>query len=194
MQFLSFLASVGWIACLVFVLFSVACSLYIISEWVEEHPRFTRKTLQYTAWVVDGLHIFCLLDGLSIWRIIWSTAINHIYTLNLSTFPLVNMSNPVFLGSCGLAIANHFVWFYYFINSLQYPFGQVCAFMFFCVWMLPLGLFVSLTPLETSLPNSENEAAAGNNGGRKTRQNMFKTLFTKIYDPSSAERQDLHTE
>ncbi|KAI8318206.1 DUF396-domain-containing protein [Martensiomyces pterosporus] len=186
-MFLGVLSTLGWVFGLLFVVFSVACGLYIISEWVEEYPRQTRKVIQYAVWAVDLVHVLTLADGMSWWRIGLSLAINHVYTLNLATFPLVNLASIAFLGSCGLAIGNHFLWFFYFIGHLGYPFGQVCAFMFFCVWLVPIALFVSLTPVESSLPSSQEASS----GGKKMRQNMFKALFSRL---KRTDEQVLHTD
>ncbi|KAJ1938515.1 erv26 super protein [Linderina pennispora] len=180
---LGLLATLGWALGLVLLVFSVACSLYIISEWAEESPRQTRKAIQVSVYIVDALHALTLVDGISWWRVLVSLAINHVYTLNLQTFPLVNLASPGFLGSCILAIANHFMWFFYFIGHLGFPFGQVCAFMFFCVWMVPISLFISLMPVESSLPNTQDS--------KKTRQNMFKAVFQRL---RRADEQILHVE
>ncbi|ORX65939.1 long-chain-fatty-acid-CoA ligase 1 [Linderina pennispora] len=159
---LGLLATLGWALGLVLLVFS----------WAEESPRQTRKAIQVSVYIVDALHALTLVDGISWWRVLVSLAINHVYTLNLQTFPLVNLASPGFLGSCILAIANHFMWFFYFIGHLGFPFGQVCAFMFFCVWMVPISLFISLMPVESSLPNTQDS--------KKTRQNMFKAVFQRL--------------
>ncbi|KAJ1814906.1 erv26 super protein, partial [Coemansia sp. RSA 2599] len=153
--------------------------------WVEEHPRQARKAIQLAAWAVDGVLALTLLDGLSGWRIAVSIGANHVYLQNLQTFPIVSLSGPVFVGSCVLAVANHFMWFLYFIGNLGYSFGQVCAFMLFCVWLVPLALFVSLTPVDSELPSARE-------GAGKSRQNMFKSLFSRLLPSSENRPQPLH--
>jgi hypothetical protein len=38
--------------------------------------------------------------------------------LLLSTFPAIELDNVVFLVSCVMVIVNHFMWFFYFADSL----------------------------------------------------------------------------
>ncbi|KAJ2802542.1 long-chain fatty acid-CoA ligase, partial [Coemansia furcata] len=113
------------------------------------------------------------LDGVSLWRVVASMCANHIYTLNLETFPLVQTTSAAFLGSCALAVGNHFMWFFYFIQNLAHPFGHVCALMFFCVWMVPLALFVSVTPVDASLPSARID---------KTPTRRFHTTADRVVD------------
>ncbi|KAJ2740375.1 erv26 super protein [Coemansia sp. BCRC 34301] len=190
--FLGALATLGWALSAAFVVFSIGCGLYIISEWVEEYPRQTRKLIQWSVWTIDGVHLLVALDGVSLWRVALSACANHAYTLNLETFPLVQVTSMAFVGSCALAVGNHFMWFHYFIQNLAYPFGQVCALMFFCVWLVPLALFVSLTPMDEALPSTQQ--AGGDR--QRTRQNMFKALFAwfRQVDDTRAQRQSLHSE
>ncbi|KAJ1661933.1 erv26 super protein [Coemansia sp. RSA 1813] len=188
MAFLAGLVTAGWLAGVVFLLFSVGCGLYVLSEWVEEHPRITRRLLWYTVWAVDVVLVLMAVDGLSIWRILVSLCTNHIYATNLEGFPLVNLGGAKFLSSCALAISNHFLWFFYFIQRLSFPFSQVCSFMFFCVWLVPLALFVSLVPIDTALPSAQTSERG------KTRQNMFKTLFSRFAKADSEQQQPLHVE
>ncbi|KAJ1884039.1 erv26 super protein [Kickxella alabastrina] len=184
---LSALSTIGWAAGLVFGIFSLACGLYVTSEWVEEYPRQARKAIQLSTWAIDALLLLALLDGTSIWRTLVTLATNHVYMQNLTNFPLVNLSGPVFLGSCILAVGNHFLWFFYFIKWPGILFGEVCAFMFFCVWLVPLALFVSLTPVDAALPSSREA------GTKRVRQNMFKTMFSKFVR-SEEQPQLLHNE
>ncbi|KAJ2495522.1 erv26 super protein [Coemansia sp. RSA 2052] len=187
------LATLGWVLGATFVVFSIGCGLYVISEWVEEYPRQTRKLIQCLVWTIDCVHLLAALDGVSLWRVALSVCANHIYTLNLEMFPLVHITSMAFLSSCVLAVGNHFMWFFYFIqNLLAYPFGQVCALMFFCVWVVPLALFVSLTPMDESLPS----ARQADGDRQRTRQNMFKAVFAMFRQPDEAQgrRQSLHSE
>ncbi|KAJ2016818.1 erv26 super protein [Coemansia sp. RSA 376] len=189
--FLNALATLGWVLGAAFVVFSIGCGLYVISEWVEEYPRQTRKLIQFSVWTIDIVHVLAALDGVSLWRAVASMCVNHVYTLNLETFPLVQTTRPAFLGSCALAVGNHFMWFFYFIQNLEHPFGHVCALMFFCVWMVPLALFVSLTPMDVTLPRAHDSG-----DHKRMRQNMFKTLFAKFRQPddSRTRQQSLHAE
>ncbi|KAJ2789635.1 erv26 super protein [Coemansia guatemalensis] len=191
MTFLGLLSAAGWVLGLIFAIFSLACGLYVVSEWVEEYPRLTRQVIHVSVWTVDVVHVLAAFDGLSVWRLAVSAAANHIYALNLARFPLVDLGSATFVGSCLLAVSNHFLFFFYFMSHLRFPFDQVCAFMFFGVWLVPLALFVSLTPVDASLPSAQ--AATGDRS--KNRQNIFKMVFSRF--GRSEERrlpQSLHAE
>ncbi|KAJ1862480.1 erv26 super protein [Coemansia sp. RSA 2703] len=185
---LGILAKIGAIAGVLFGVFSLACGLYVLSSWVEEYPRQARKAIHYTALALDAILVLTLFDGLSLWRVAITLAANYVYLQNLHTFPMVSLGGPVFLLSCGLTISNHFMWFFYFIKHLGYSFGQVCSFMLLCVWLVPLALFVSLTPEDAALPSG-----GSGEGGRKSRQNMFKAMFARFVR-SSDEPQSLHVD
>ncbi|PIA13226.1 hypothetical protein COEREDRAFT_31483, partial [Coemansia reversa NRRL 1564] len=161
MTFLSLLSAAGWVLGLIFAVFSLACGLYVVSEWVEEYPRLTRQVIQVSVWMVDVVHVLAVFDGLSVWRLVASAAVNHVYALNLERFPLVDLGSASFVGSCVLAVGNHFLFFFYFMSHLRFPFDQVCAFMFFGVWLVPLALFVSLTPVDSSLPSAQATTGDG---------------------------------
>ncbi|KAI9468353.1 erv26 super protein [Coemansia sp. RSA 989] len=192
MQVLRELARVSWLVGVVFVVFSVACGLYVVSEWVEEYPRQTRRLIRYAVWTVDVLLVLTLLDGLSIWRIALTIGANHIYALNLARFPLVHLSSMTFVGSCVLAVSTHFLWFAFFVQNLRYPFEQVCSFMFFGVWLVPLALFVSLTPADSSLPSSSAQPVSVGST-TKSRKNIFKTILTH-FRGAEHHRQELHND
>ncbi|KAJ2161778.1 erv26 super protein [Coemansia sp. RSA 552] len=184
------LSSASWALGLLFVVFSLACGLYVISEWVEEYPRQARRLIQLTVWVVDAVHVAAVVDGLSVWRAIVSVAANHLYAMNLDRFPLVQLTGPVFLSSCVLAVSNHFLWFFYFIRAPQCPFDQVCTFMFFGVWLVPLALFVSLTPQDAALPSAQTTGAPRG----KSRQNFLRAAFSRVRQQGEQLPQTLHSE
>ncbi|KAJ2778453.1 erv26 super protein [Coemansia javaensis] len=182
------LAAGGWAAGAAFAVFAVACALFVVAEWAEERPRQARRAIWAAVWAVDTVLALAALDGVSAWRALASAAANHVYALNLARFPLVHMGGALFLGSCALAVGNHVLWFVYFIQRLDFPFGQVCAFMFFGVWLVPLALFVSLAPADAALPSARARPA-----GPKTRRSALRALLA-LAAPAPAEPQPLHTE
>ncbi|KAJ2711445.1 erv26 super protein [Coemansia spiralis] len=178
-------ATAGWVAGVVFLVLSVACALFMVSEWTEEHPRQTRRAIQCAVWAVDALLALAAFDGLSAWRAAATAASNHVYALHLAQFPLVRVGGVLSVSSGALALGNHFLWFLFFMRNLHYSFGQVCSFIFFAVWLVPLALFVSLTPADTALPNAQAGAAP------KTRRNILRTLLAGF---RPADAQQLHAE
>ncbi|KAJ2758327.1 erv26 super protein [Coemansia nantahalensis] len=179
-------AAAGWLAGGAFLVLAVACALFMLSEWAEEYPRPTRRAIQGAVWAVDALLVLAALDGLSVWRAAATAASNHVYALHLAQFPLVRVGGALAVCSMALALGNHCVWFVFFMSNLHYPFGQVCAFIFFAVWLVPLALFVSLTPTDAALPSAQ---AAG---APKTRRSIVRALLSGSR-PAGA-RQELHAQ
>eukprot|EP00002_Diphylleia_rotans_P036668 TRINITY_DN8108_c0_g1_i1.p1 TRINITY_DN8108_c0_g1~~TRINITY_DN8108_c0_g1_i1.p1 ORF type:complete len:136 (-),score=28.46 TRINITY_DN8108_c0_g1_i1:86-493(-) len=73
------------------------------------------------------------------------------YSLLLATFPTIDLISFKFLGSCGLLVCNHYLWFQFFANQHQ-PFRIVMGIFFICVWLVPFTFFVSLSANESVLP------------------------------------------
>ncbi|KAI9759420.1 MAG: isocitrate dehydrogenase (NAD(+)) idh1 [Chaenotheca gracillima] len=109
-------------------------------------------------------------------------ASHAVYLGNLRRFPVVKLSEPVFLLSCVLVIANHFLWFRHFSlppsmpprpNSSSDPrytdmnvptFTQVASYFGICVWLVPFALFISLSASDYVLPSMGSEYATGGGG------------------------------
>jgi hypothetical protein len=54
-----------------------------------------------------------------------------------------------------LAVGDHCAWFYYFTTA-YYPFAQILAFFFVCVWLIPFAFFISLSANDNALPQAGN--------------------------------------
>ncbi|KAL2046086.1 hypothetical protein N7G274_001533 [Stereocaulon virgatum] len=164
-----------------FLTLAIASGLYYLSELVEEHTVIARKLLTrliYTVIATQSLlalidHFPWLLSGLSI-------ASHAIYLGNLRHFPIVKLSDPVFIVSCLLVLLNHFLWFRHFSHpppsSRTYPsslydrpdiptFTEIASYFGICVWLVPFALFVSLSAGENVLPSMGSEYATGGSVG-----------------------------
>ena len=105
-----------------------------------------------------------------------------VYYQNLRRFPIVKLTDPIFILSCALVIINHYLWFKHFsapprfsrssggypYYSPREPYGQpqptfteVASFFGLCVWLVPFSLFVSLSASENVLPSMGSEYATG---------------------------------
>ena len=104
--------------------------------------------------------------------------VSHVvYMQNLRRFPIVKLTDPVFLFSCLLVLVNHWVWFRHFSapprsnsSGLRYnyydqpavpSFTEIASFFGLCVWLVPFALFVSLSAGENVLPSMGSEYATG---------------------------------
>ena len=97
-----------------------------------------------------------------------------VYLQNLRRFPIVKLTDPVFILSCVLVLANHWLWFRHFSAppkpSERYnyyaqqdapTFTEVASFFGLNVWLVPFALFVSLSAGENVLPSMGSEYATG---------------------------------
>lgn len=128
--------------------------------------------IQTLLWAVDRFPFF--LSLLSI--------VSHlVYASNLRRFPIVKLSDPLFILSCFLVGLNHWLWFRHFSKPLPPPaaasgwrqpyqgarpeelpsFSQVASYFGLCVWLVPFALFVSLSAGENVLPSMGSEYATG---------------------------------
>lgn len=154
----------------VFLVLAIAAALYYISELVEEHLEPTRRLLTRLIYAVMGVFVLLVVvDRFPLMLSIFSVFSYWVYLRNLTKFPYVELSAPVFLTSCVLVIANHFLWFNHFHNPYipsieerlkhdyvppRIPlFIEVCSFFGLCVWLVPFALFVSLSAHDNLLPH-----------------------------------------
>jgi len=80
----------------------IASGLYYLSELVEEHTVIAKKFLTRLIYFVIGTQIFlCLVDGFP-WGLSALSIFSHvIYLGNMRRFPIVKLSDPLFICSCG---------------------------------------------------------------------------------------------
>jgi len=147
-----------------------------LSELVEEHTVFAKKLLYRLIYGVVAIQILLLVvDKFPIGLSALSVVSHGIYAQNLRRFPIVKLTDPLFLLSCALVIVNHYLWFRHFsappahsYNSYPYSrdfniptFTEIAAYFGLCVWLVPFALFVSLSAGENVLPSMGSEYATG---------------------------------
>lgn len=192
-MFLQLLSYVGVTLGFFFLVLSIALGLYYLSELVEEHTEPTRRFLKR---LIQGnvvvLLLLWLFDSFPFKLTAFLIVSYIIYMKNLEKFPYVQFTSPIFLVSCVLVVANHFLWFEYFHNpevpplevrlSAEYVprrvplFTEVCSFFGLLVWFVPFALFVSLSAHDNLLPQHME-----NNPEMKKKSNgLAKVVVTKV--------------
>ncbi|KAL8807526.1 MAG: hypothetical protein Q9182_000691 [Xanthomendoza sp. 2 TL-2023] len=159
-----------------------AAGLYYLSELVEEHTVLAKKLLTRTIYAIVAIQLFlAIIDRFPITLSLLSIGSHAVYAGNLRHFPIVKLTDPVFLSSCVLVILNHFLWFRHFsappaASSSRNPglgrydyadiptFTEIASFFGICVWLTPFALFVSLSAGENILPSMGSEYATGSVG------------------------------
>jgi hypothetical protein len=81
---------------------STASGLYYLSELVEEHTVFAKKLLTRLIYAVISIQVLlCLIDGFPFWLSLLSIVSHVVYLGNMRRFPIVKLSDPLFITSCG---------------------------------------------------------------------------------------------
>ncbi|CAG8950393.1 hypothetical protein HYFRA_00006886 [Hymenoscyphus fraxineus] len=177
-----------------FLTLAIASGLYYLSELVEEHTVIAKKLLTRLIYLVIAIQtLLCLVDGFPFKLSLLSIVSHIVYLGNMRKFPIVKLSDPLFLASCGLVLLNHYVWFSHFSNPhLATPrsrydivnmptFTEIASYFGLCVWLVPFALFVSLSAGDNVLPTMGSEApGVGAGDGKNKRQGMIKVLVDTI--------------
>ncbi|KAF2644157.1 DUF396-domain-containing protein [Massarina eburnea CBS 473.64] len=175
MWILPLLGYIGVVLGFAFLTLAIASGLYYLSELVEEHTVLAKRLLTQLIYGVVGIQILLLLvDGFPLGLSALSIGSHVLYAQNLRRFPIVKLTDPLFLVSCGLVITNHYFWFRHFsappAHHSSYPytrdpsiptFTEISSYFGLCIWLVPFALFVSLSAGENVLPSMGSEYATG---------------------------------
>lgn len=197
-MFIQVLAIAGTVAGFTCLTLSIAAGLYYFSEIIEENLQTTKRFLSKSLYVLSAiLVLLALLDGFSIKLTLFSLFSYFVYSLNLKKFPNIQISNPIFIGSCLLAFLNHYLWFNYFNNPYipsiderlapdfvppYYPsFTEIASFFGICIWMFPFALFISISSNENGLPLSMDTSPDQHDGNPHVKKsvNLVRSLISK---------------
>ncbi|KAI7260383.1 DUF396-domain-containing protein [Hortaea werneckii] len=181
MWILPLLGYVGLALGFLFLTLAIASGLYYLSELVEEHTVISKRILTRLIYAVIALQLLlALVDAFPYPLSALSIASHIVYLQNLRRFPIVKLSDPIFLTSCVLVLANHWLWFRHFSQGPQQgrgshqdryggyysrqeipTFTEIASFFGLQVWLVPFALFVSLSAGEYVLPSMGSEYATG---------------------------------
>lgn len=85
-----------------FLTLAIASGLYYLSELVEEHTVFAKKLLTRLIYVVVAVQTLLLaIDRFPILLSLVSIVSHGVYAQNLRRFPVVKLTDPIFISSCG---------------------------------------------------------------------------------------------
>ncbi|KAG5930296.1 hypothetical protein E4U42_002220 [Claviceps africana] len=173
-----------------FLTLSIASGLYYLSELVEEHTVLAKRLLTRLIYAVLAVHlVLWLVDGFPLGATLLGMFAHVVYLGNMRRFPMVRLSDPLFLLSCVLVLVDHYMWFRYFSDSQLHAyqrssyyegvdlpsFSMIASFFGLCVWLVPFALFVSLSASDNVLPTMGTEPVRGADGKTKP-QGMVKAL------------------
>ena len=87
----------------------LASGLYYLSELVEEHTVIAKKILTYLIYFVITIQILLVVvDKFPFGLTALGVASHGVYSLNLRRFPIVKLTDPTFILSCGIQLARLF--------------------------------------------------------------------------------------
>lgn len=190
MYVLPALGYVGLALGFTFLTLSIASGLYYLSELVEEHSVLSSKVLRRLIYAIIAIQLLLAVVDSFPWHLTALGVISHaVYLTNLRHFPIVKLSDPLFILSCALVLVNHWVWFRWFSSPTaftdsrsafggsrgragdRYSYGvgygnqpsftEIASYFGICVWFVPFALFVSLSAGENVLPSMGSEYATG---------------------------------
>lgn len=149
---------------------------------MEEHTVLARRLLSRLIYGIITVQIFLVIfDRFPLFLSLLSIVSHLVYASNLRRFPIVKLSDPLFILSCLLVGINHWLWFRHFSkplppsrrteNNWRQPyqvdydempsFSEVASYFGLCVWLVPFALFVSLSAGDNVLPSMGSEYATG---------------------------------
>lgn len=188
---------------------TLASGLYYLSELVEEHTVLARRVLTRLIYGIVAIQVLLMIiDRFPVSLSLLSIASHMVYASNLRRFPIVKLTDPLFLLSCLLVGLNHWLWFRHFSkplppsNNWRQPYGvnydempsfsEVASYFGLCVWLVPFALFVSLSAGENVLPSMGSEYVTGANptglgpsDAKSKNKGMAKALVDGVRDWTS---------
>ncbi|XP_002985638.2 protein SVP26 [Selaginella moellendorffii] len=187
--FSSISAFTGIFLILSFLSLGIAAGLFYLAEVAEEHTQLTRKIIGISIkgilaiyvllFVVDGLPFFCVLSGIGA---------HVLYLQLLKTYPIVDPTSNIFLGSSGAGALSVIMWSRFFLQHPRCAYvtlGWAIGFMAVTVFFVPFLFLISLTTSSQSLPHvsSSSDSQASSSGflGKK-RTTAVSSLFRFLTD------------
>ncbi|KAK5110860.1 hypothetical protein LTR62_005571 [Meristemomyces frigidus] len=178
MWILPALGYLGLLLGFLFLTLAIASGLYYLSELVEEHATLSKKILTRLIYAIIACQLLlATIDRFPLYLSALSIGSHILYLQNLRHFPIVKLTDPVFLLSCVAVLGNHYFWFRHFSappaatggnERFNYyaqqdapTFTEIASFFGLCVWLVPFALFVSLSAGENVLPSMGSEYATG---------------------------------
>jgi len=151
---------------LVFAAICLACGLYYLAELAEENTSLAKKLLQWGSLAEIALQLLLWVAERFPWLPVVTTIAAHaVYLGLLDKFPFIEPTSPPFVLACLLFLGSNYFWFRYFTTTREFfyqyrlaPVPSVASYFFFALWIVPIGLFVSLTINDSVLPGAGTDA------------------------------------
>jgi hypothetical protein len=141
----------GYIAS-AFLALSVASGLYFLADLAEEHSVLTKRILTYMVVVLMALHLLLWVVGdIPFLAMLVGLAAHGCYLAMMDRFPDLELLSWKSISGLILFLLSHWFWLDFLRSQNFYTLHMALFFQTF-VWIAPLGLLVSVTINESSLP------------------------------------------
>ena len=174
---------------------SISSFLYQLAELAEEYPTLAGIILRkYALPIVCALHVLLWMDGLPFMAVLIGLLCHGSYYLMLKSYPLINVYSATSVVSAVSFFVCHWNWLNYFSDlgtqqrenydgTAAPGMGRISmlhlvGFFMVCVWLIPVGIFISMTVNDNVLPGTIEVMDSGEK--KKGGSNPFKTLYDKL--------------
>ena len=199
LSFFSLLSYISGYCVIVFLAVSLACGLYYLAELTEEYPAITKKIIQISIYQSAASLVFLFFfDDFPWMETIFTLVGCFLYHKLMQSFPLINFSSPLFIGSMVSFLIQNMMWYYWFDAeepyreyvalsssyifaseylrlSYSYTLLKIMGFFVPCVWLVPFLLFISLSVNDSVLPTGLPSSDSATQDGKK--QSLVKSIF-----------------
>eukprot|EP00035_Acanthoeca_spectabilis_P032690 m.19944 g.19944 ORF g.19944 m.19944 type:complete len:197 (-) comp5505_c0_seq1:397-987(-) len=161
----------SWVSSLLVAIFALVCisaGLYFLAEAIEEYSVAAGAVLRHAliGCVVCNV-LVGLVEPIPLPVTAASLCAHGAYYATLKAFPLLEMG-PAFYSSCALLLLHNYLAFSTFAET-WFSFDEFLAYFVICVWLVPFGLFISLSVNDNVLPShggGNDKTMAGGLGGQ----------------------------
>ena len=172
----------GYITILTLAL-AISAGLYLLSELTEEFPSTVGKVLTYSLIVVTVLQLVLWADGLPWFECGVELVALAAYASMLRTFPFVQLVSVPTIASIILFLATNLCWLQFFVKS-EHDALSIIGYFVVIVWAVPVGLFISLSMNDNTLPGLIGQTG-GSNGLNETsskKRSVFRMVLDYLYE------------
>jgi hypothetical protein len=162
----------------------LASGLYLLTEVTEEFPTLTGKVMNYLLITVTVLQVILWLDGLPTMESVVQLISLGLNFMMLKDFPFCEFLSIQTIGSILFFLLTNLLWLRYFVFHIYGPVA-IIGFFITNVWIVPCGLFITLSINDNTLPgmigqsNRDNGLNNLSTGGRH--RSIFRALFDYCY-------------
>ena len=159
---------------------ALSSALYLVAEWAEEFPTLAGKVVKGCLVGALCLHLLLWFDGMPWYESLVGIGCNLVYASMFSSYPFIEVLSVRSVSSMLAFLFSHYVWFSYFLDNTS-DILHVVGFFVVMVWLVPGGLFVSVTVSDATLPGTHGKPAKTPGS-----TNLFKGLYDLVVPYASA--------